>query len=136
VLSESMRLYPPVWAIGRKAIAPWSAGGYDFSPGTVVLMSQWVMHRDPRFWPDPLRFDPQRWENPASSDRPRLAYFPFSLGPRGCIGEQFAWLEAVLVLATIAKSWSLYDADHKELRLTPTITLRPAHPLRMRTQRR
>jgi cytochrome P450 len=136
VLSESMRLYPPVWAIGRKAVEPWSAGGYEFAPGTVVLMSQWVMHHDERFWPDPLRFDPQRWANAASSDRPRLAYFPFSLGPRGCIGENFAWLEAILVLATIAKSWSLHEADHTELKLRPTITLRPAHPLRMLTRRR
>jgi len=131
VLSESMRLLPPVWAIGRQAIAPWSAGGYEFAPGTVVLMSQWVMHHDARFWPEAQRFDPQRWESAASAERPRLAYFPFSLGPRGCIGENFAWLEAILVLATIAKTWSLYEADHRELKLRPTITLRPAHPLRM-----
>jgi cytochrome P450 len=136
VLSESMRLLPPVWAIGRKAIAPWSAGGYEFEAGTVVLMSQWVMHRDARFWPDAQRFDPQRWESAASAERPRMAYFPFSLGPRGCIGENFAWLEAILVLATIAKSWSLDEADHRELALRPTITLRPAHPLRMIARRR
>ena len=135
VLSESMRLLPPVWAIGRKATAPWSAGGYEFEAGTVVLMSQWVMHHDARFWPDPQRFDPDRW-SAASSDRPRLAYFPFSLGPRGCIGENFAWLEAILVLATIAKSWSLHEATHTDLKLHPTITLRPAHPLRMLPRRR
>jgi cytochrome P450 len=136
VLSESMRLLPPVWAIGRKAVQPWSAGRYEFPPATVVLMSQWVMHHDARFWPDPDRFDPQRWENPALSDRPRLAYFPFSLGPRGCIGENFAWLEAIVVLATITRSWSLDEADHRELSLRPTITLRPAHPLRMLPRRR
>jgi cytochrome P450 len=136
VLSEAMRLYPPVWAIGRSAIEPWSAGGYDFPAGTVVLMSQWVMHRDPRFWPDPLRFDPERWANATSPERPRLAYFPFSRGQRGCIGESFAWLEGILVLATIAQRWSLYEADHRELALKPTITLRPAHPLRMLTRRR
>jgi len=130
VLSESMRLLPPVWAIGRKANESWTAGGYEFPAGTVVLMSQWVMHRDERFWPDPLRFDPDRWAN-ATPDRPRMAYFPFSLGPRGCIGEQFAWLEAILVLATIARRWSLHEADHTELKLRPTITLRPAHPMRM-----
>ena len=130
VLSESMRLYPPVWAIGRRAISPWSAGNYNFPAGTVVLMSQWVMHRDARFWPEPLRFDPDRWSthDPA---RPRLAYFPFSLGPRGCIGESFAWLEAILVLATLSQKWSLCEADHTPLRLNPTITLRPAHPLRL-----
>jgi cytochrome P450 len=135
ILSESIRLFPPVWAIGRKAIQSWTAGGYEFSPGTVVLMSQWVMHHDERFWPEPLRFDPQRFAN-ASPDRPRLAYFPFSLGPRGCIGEQFAWLEAILVIATIARQWSLHEADHAQLKLRPTITLRPAHPLRMLPCRR
>ena len=98
-------------------------------------MSQWVMHHDARFWPDPQRFDPDRWAN-AAPDRPRLAYFPFSLGPRGCIGENFAWLEAILVLATIAKYWSLHEVDHTKLKLRPTITLRPAHPLRMLPRRR
>jgi cytochrome P450 len=136
VLSESMRLYPPVWAVGRRAVQPWSAGNYQFEPGTVVLASQWVMHRDARFWPEPLRFDPNRWANNSSTDRPRLAYFPFSIGPRGCIGEPFAWLEAILVLATIAQRWSFYEADHRELGLNPTITLRPAHPLRMQIRAR
>jgi len=135
VLSESMRLLPPVWAIGRKAKEPWTAGGYEFPQSTVVLMSQWVMHHDERFWPDASRFDPDRWQS-ASPDRPRLAYFPFSLGPRGCIGEQFAWLEAILVLATIARRWSFHEADHTPLKRHPTITLRPAHPLRMIARRR
>jgi cytochrome P450 len=132
VLSESMRLYPPVWAIGRRVIQPLAFGPYQIQPGTVVLMSQWVMHRDQRYWPDPLRFDPQRFAEAHPHERPRLAYFPFSLGPRGCIGEPFAWLEAILVLATIAQKWSLYEEDHRPLRLSPTITLRPAHPLPMR----
>jgi cytochrome P450 len=136
VLSESMRLLPPVWAIGRRVIRPVTFGPYEIPAGNVLLMSQWVMHRDPRYWPDPLRFDPQRWNTLQPPDRPRLAYFPFSIGPRGCIGESFAWLEAILVLATIAQKWSLYEPHHKPLKLNPSITLRPAHPLPMQIRAR
>jgi cytochrome P450 len=135
VLSESMRLYPPVWTIGRRAIAPFRAGQYDLPAGTVVLMSQWVMHHDQRYWPEPMKFDPDRWRPDAKTDRPRYAYFPFSFGPRSCIGEAFAWMEATLLLATIGQKWRFEPAG-AELELEPTITLRPKGALNMIARRR
>jgi len=129
VLAEAMRLYPPVWVIGRRAILPWRVGGYEVPVGTVVLMSQWVMHRDERYWHDPLKFDPGRWEE--KSERPRYAYFPFSFGPRNCIGEPFAWLEGILLIATIAQRWRMELIGDGEIALRPTITLRPRGEVRM-----
>lgn len=134
VFSEAMRLYPPAWAIGRQAKQDVQIGEHTLPKGTVVLMSQWVMHRDPRYWPEPERFDPQRWMV-EDAQRPRYAYFPFGSGPRSCIGEAFAWLEGVLALATIAQRWrmELVDAE-RAVRLAPTITLRPRDPLRVRVR--
>jgi hypothetical protein len=99
--------------------------------GSIVLLSQWVMHRDPRFFPDPERFDPDRWTDEARAARPRLAYFPFGAGPRICLGEQFAWMEGVLVLATLARRWRARLAAGQPVALQPSITLRPAGGMRM-----
>jgi cytochrome P450 len=136
VLSESMRLYPPAWALGRESTGPTTIAGYDIAPGSVVLLSQWVTHRDPRWWPEPQKFDPQRFSSENRAARPRWAYFPFGGGSRGCIGESFAWMEAILVLATLVQRWEMeYLTDKGVPRLRPLITLRPGGPVRMRLRR-
>lgn len=130
VLAESMRLRPPAWGIGRLTTEPTRIGEWELAPRTLVVVSQWVTHRDARFWPDPMRFDPERFTPEAKARRPRLAYFPFGAGPRICIGEGFAWMEGVLLLATIAQRWKFErgpDVDPQAL-----ITLRPKTPMRMR----
>jgi cytochrome P450 len=138
VLAESMRLYPPAWAVAREAKDEVEVAGYRLPPKTIVLMSQWVTHRDARWWPDPERFDPDRWLPPdgANSDRPRYAYYPFGGGPRNCIGEAFAWYEAILVLATVARTWRLEAVDPGPLDVIPTITLRPRRGLSVIVRRR
>ncbi len=127
VLAESMRLYPPAWALGRQATRDVEAGGARVPKNSVLLMSQWVVHRDARWWPDPERFDPSRWLDPARmAAMPRWAYFPFGGGPRQCIGESFAWMEATLLLATICRRWRIERiAESGPLPLRPVITLRP-----------
>src|SRR5205085_1890985 len=122
IISESMRLYPPAWVIGREVVEEHEVQGYRLPPGSVVLVSQWVVHRDPRWWPRAFEFDPDRWL--ISQNRPRFAYFPFGSGPRSCVGEPFAWLEAILLLATIARDWNLRATDTAPIKLHPTITLR------------
>src|SRR5262249_19523983 len=107
VLAETMRLYPPAWAIGRRAIADVEIGGHTIEKGTIVLVLQYLLHRDPRFYPDPDRFDPDRWLPASQQTRPKYAYFPFGGGTRVCIGEPFAWMEGILVLATLARAWRL-----------------------------
>jgi cytochrome P450 len=107
-------------------------GGHAIKPGTIVLASQWVTHRDPRFWPDPLRFDPARWlpgGHATDPARPKYAYYPFGGGPRNCIGESFAWTEAILVIATLAQRWKIRTLDRTPPKLIPTITLRPTEPV-------
>jgi cytochrome P450 len=128
VLAEGMRLYPPAWLLGRRAMSPWPLGDYTVPPGAIVLMSQWLMHRDARFFPDPLRFDPDRWLPEAEAGRPKFAYFPFGGGNRVCIGESFAWTEGILVLASIARRWQV-AVDPATVPLWPGITLRPAGPV-------
>jgi cytochrome P450 len=136
VLAESMRLYPPAWAVGRRAIGEFEAGAYRIPAQSMVLMSQYIMHRDPRFHPDPERFDPDRWLPEAASARPKFSYFPFGGGTRICIGEQFAWMEGVLLLATIAKNWKFRHVGDAAPRIEPRITLRPRGGLKMRVERR
>jgi cytochrome P450 len=136
VIAESMRLYPAAWAIGRESKEAVEIGGYVMPAGAVVLLAPWVMHRDPRFWPDPEQFNPDRWSSESERDRPRWSYFPFGGGSRSCIGEAFAWMEAVLVLATIARHWQVEAASPRHPPLQPTITLRPKHGLAVRVTRR
>jgi len=131
VLAEAMRLYPPAWVIGRRAIEDYEVAGYRMPKGSIVLVSQWVTHRDARFFPDPDRFDPDRWTDEARAARPRFAYFPFGAGPRICIGEHFAWLEGVLVLATLARRWRPRLAPGHRVALQPSITLRPKGGMKM-----
>ena len=136
VLAESMRLYPPAWAIGRMALNDFEIGGYVVPKKSLVLMSQYVMHRDPRYFAEPLRFDPERWSPEAKETRPQFSYFPFGGGPRRCIGEGFAWMEGILLLATLAQHWQMRLAPNHPVELKPVMTLRPKHGMRMIVTRR
>jgi cytochrome P450 len=136
VLAESMRLYPPAWTLGRKPIEDVALGGYRLPRGSLVLMSQWVVHRDERWWPTPLRFDPDRWLSEAQPPRPKLAYFPFGGGTRVCIGEAFAWMEGLVVLATIAQRWRLRLVPGQVITPLPIITLRPKPGIQMVLEKR
>jgi cytochrome P450 len=136
VFSESLRLYPPAWIIGRRAINAYAVRDYTLPAGTVIIMSQYVVHRDPRWYPEPDRFDPERWTPEAQAARPKFAYFPFGGGPRLCIGEQFAWMEGVLLLATIGQQWRPRLVPGHPVELQPLITLRPKHGMRMVLERR
>jgi cytochrome P450 len=131
VLAESMRLFPPAYVIGRRALEDYSLGGYHVPARSIVLVSQHLNHRDPRWWPDPERFDPERFTPERSAERPKFAYFPFGAGTRVCIGEQFAWMEGTLLLATIAQRWRLRLAPGQVVEPKPMITLRPRFGMRM-----
>jgi cytochrome P450 len=131
VFAEAMRLYPPAWGIGRKALHDVEIGGYLVPAAAFVVMSQYVTHRDARFFPDPLRFDPDRFAPEARAARPRFAYFPFGGGARNCIGEPFAWMEGSLVLATLAQRWRLRLVPGQRVEPQPLITLRSRYGLRM-----
>ena len=121
VIAESMRMYPPVWTMGRRAIEQHVIAGHTIEPGALVIMSQWIVHHDQRWWTSPDTFNPDRWAE--KSDRPKYAYFPFGGGTRICIGESFAWTEAILLLATIAQRWR-FEAETQPS-MEPRITLRP-----------
>jgi cytochrome P450 len=125
VLAESMRLYPPAWGIGRRALAAYPLDRYTLPAGATVIMSAYVMQRDPRYYLEPERFDPERWTPEARAARPRFAYFPFGGGARVCIGEGFAWLEGILLLATLAQRWKLRLVPGHPVTPQPLITLRP-----------
>jgi cytochrome P450 len=137
VLAEAMRLYPPAWVIGRRALETCEVAGFTIPARSILLMSQYVMHRDPRFFPDPGEFLPERWRADVESGWPfqgrsaARAYFPFGAGPRICIGEQFAWMEGVLVLATVVQRWRMRLKPGYQVGLTPSITLRPSQGVPM-----
>jgi cytochrome P450 len=132
VVEEAMRLYPPVWGISRQAIAADEIGGYDIPAGAIVNLSPWVTHRHPAFWPEPDRFDPERFRPGVERNRPRFAYFPFSGGPRLCIGETFALVEAQLIVAMMLQRHRLTLVDSTPAVPEPTLTIRPRGGLRMR----
>jgi cytochrome P450 len=131
VIAESMRLFPPAWTMGRRVIEPHTIGGHAIEKNALVLLSQWVVHHDERWWPSAAAFTPERWLTAGA--RPRYAYFPFGGGNRVCIGESFAWTEAVLLLATIAQRWRFVAVTQPVPE--PRITLRPAN-LHMRAVKR
>lgn len=131
VLAESMRLYPPVWAFAREAVNDTSVGGYPLSAGSQVVICSHVVHRDAKLYPDPERFDPERFTEANSAGRHKFAYFPFGGGRRLCIGEGFAWMEGVLVLATIGQKWKFRLKEDFHLVRDPHITLRPRGGLPM-----
>lgn len=136
VLAESMRLYPSAWAMGRYARADFQLGDFFLPAKTTVLMSQFITHRDARFFPDPLRFDPERFTLDAKSRRTKLTYFPFGAGVRQCIGESFAWMEGVLLLATLGQKWKLRLVPGHCVEPEPLITLRPKYGMRMQVESR
>lgn len=136
VLAESMRLYPPAWAIGRMALNDCEIGGYAVPKKSLVLMSQYVMHHDARYFAEPLRFDPERWLPEARESRPQFSYFPFGGGPRRCIGEGFAWMEGILLIACLARQWQMRLVANHPVELKPVITLRPKHGMQMIVTRR
>lgn len=136
VVSESMRLYPPAYALGRQATTPSEVSGYPVASGTVLLLPAWVVHRDPRWFEEPGAFRPERWADDLARRLPRFAYFPFGGGPRQCVGSAFALMEAVLLLATIAQRFRLELEPGQRVTPTPYVTLRPEPGLRMRLVRR
>ena len=131
VLSESMRLYPPAWAMGRQATADVEIGPYRLPAGTYFFFSQYIMQRTPEYFPDPLRFRPERFTPEAKASRHKFTYFPFGGGSRQCIGESFAWMEAILLTATIAQKWRLRLVPGQPVAVPPKITLRSKYPIRM-----
>lgn len=136
VVKESMRLYPPVYVMGRGMLQECEVGGYRFPAGTEVEFSQWLLHRDPRYWDQPERFDPDRWADGRTENLPRFAYFPFGGGPRVCIGNTFAMMETILVLATVGQRFHLRLVPDHPIELWPAVTLRPRHGIRMTLSRR
>lgn len=138
ILKESMRLYPAVWGIGRRAIADCEIGGYRVAAGTNIFIFQALTQRDPRFFPNPDEFDPERWrEDPVRSGKiPRFAYFPFGGGPRVCVGASFAMIEAALLLAMIQQKFHLDLVPGHPVEPVPSVTLRPKHGIRVTVHRR
>jgi cytochrome P450 len=125
VFRETLRLCPPVWRIGRRALVDYEVDGYLIRAGSIVVVSPFVTQRDARFFPEPLRFDPERWGSEEPRRRPRFSYFPFGGGPRVCIGEGFAMVEGKLLLATLAQRWRPRLAAGHDVLPEPLVTLRP-----------
>ena len=136
VLEEAMRIYPPVYSVARKAHEDTEIGGYRVPAGSEVIMWIYMTHHDPRFYPEPSRFDPDRFLPEIADKRPKLAYLPFGAGPRACVGKTFAMLEGRLLLATIVRRFRLALAPGQAVEPVPRITLVPKSPLRMRLHAR
>src|ERR1700735_5399478 len=136
VMAESLRLYPPAWAMGRYARNDFTLGDYFLPARTTVLISQFITHRDPRYFPEPLRFDPDRFGAEAKVPRAKFTYFPFGAGARQCIGESFAWMEGVLILAAGAQQWKLRLVPGHRVEPQPLITLRPKYGMLMQIEAR
>jgi cytochrome P450 len=138
VVKESMRLYPPAWGVGRRAIHDFELDGYTIPAKTNLFLLQWVTQRDARFFPDPVRFDPERWRtDPIRTGKiPRFAYFPFGGGPRVCVGAGFAMMEVTLLLATIAQRFRLTLAPNQSVEPLFSVTLRPKNAVHMQLHAR
>src|SRR5262249_34253513 len=132
VILESMRLYPPAWGIARESVTPVEIAGFAFPKGSTFVMSTWTVHRDARHFDDPAAFKPERWLGDLQKRLPRFAYFPFGGGPRVCIGNRFAMMEAKLVLATAAQRLRFDPTPETAVRLFPSVTLRPRGGVRLR----
>jgi cytochrome P450 len=130
VFAETLRLYPPAWGIGRRTLTDFAIAGYTIPAGSIVAMSPWAVHRDPRWFPDPLKFSPERWLAEDTS-RPKFAYFPFGGGVRLCIGEHFALAEGALLLATLGQRWRFRLDPGQRVETRPLITLRTRYGMRM-----
>lgn len=136
VFSESMRLYPPAWTLGRQVLNDYPLGQFVAPKGSIILMSQYVMHHTERYYPEPYKFDPERWTEAAQASRPKFAYFPFGGGSRLCIGEQFAWAEGILLLATLGQQWQMRMVPGHKVEPRPIVTLRPRYGMKMTLEKR
>jgi len=136
VIKESMRLYPPAWTTSREAQADFEVGGYTIPKSSIIMMSMYVIHHDARYWDQPDAFLPERFSAANAENIPKYAYFPFGGGPRVCIGNQFAMMEAQLVLATILQRYHLSLIPDQHIKLNPLVTLRPQPDIQMRISRR
>lgn len=136
VFTEAIRLYPPAWTIGRRALNDYDVAQYRIPANSMIFMSPYVTQHDSRYFPNPEVFDPERWTPEAQAARPKFSYFPFGGGPRQCIGEAFAWMEGVLLIATIAQRWQLRLVPGHPIAMQPLVTLRPKHGMRMVVERR
>jgi cytochrome P450 len=136
VFAEAMRLYPPAWSFGRIPLADYSLHGHTLPANSTVICSPYVVHHDPRWYPDPFICNPDRWEPEARAARPKLSYIPFSSGPHRCLGEQFSWMEGKMVLATLAQHWQARLVPGHAMRVKPGVTLRPRDGTRMVLSRR
>jgi len=137
VVAESMRLYPPAWVVGRLTVEEHEFNGYKVPKGALTLVSMYVAQRDPRFWENAAGFKPERWETLSIKEASqRYIYFPFGGGVRRCIGEQFAWTEGILLLATLARKWKLRLEPTQKIGLKAMITLRPKYGMRMKLEKR
>ena len=136
VFRESMRLYPPAWTIGRQVLNDYKVDKYIIPADSIILMSQYVMHRNPLYFSDPELFYPDRWTKEAKLHLPRFSYFPFGGGIRGCVGESFAWMEGILLIATFCSQWKMHHDTNHKVELKPLITLRPKNGMHMKLERR
>lgn len=136
VIAEVLRLRPPAWILGRQVIRPLRLGEWEIAPGEIVLASEIVTHRNPAYWTEPEAFRPERWSNGETTNLPRGAYFPFGGGTRICIGEGFAWTEAILLLATLARRYRFHATDTTPVPLEPLVTLRPGRSIGMPVEER
>ena len=136
IFAEAMRMYPPAWAISRLVKSECDIADWHIPAGAVCLMSPWVTQRDARFFPEPERFDPERWTPERRDGRPKFSYYPFGGGARQCIGERFAWTEGVLALAAIAQKWRLRLVPGHVVEPLPLVTLRTKHGMLMSAEAR
>lgn len=136
VFKESMRVYPPVWSIGRIVEEDYNIDNYTIPKGSSILMSQYVMHHSSKYYTNPDEFDPDRWTDEFKRQLPRFSYFPFGGGYRGCIGESFAWQEGLLLIATISSYWKLTLIRDQKIKMDPGITLNPKNGIKMKLEKR
>jgi cytochrome P450 len=136
VFRESLRLYPPAWIIAREAVTAYRLGPFDVPPGATIFVSPYATQRDPRFWNNPEQFDPDRWREDVAAGRQKFSFYPFGAGTRVCIGEHFAIMEGVLLIATLMQRWKFHLLPHQQIKLWPQITLRPRHSIYFRAERK
>lgn len=136
IFAETLRLYPPGWGMDRRVLSDYEVGGYVVPAGSVVALSPYVMHHDPRYYPDPDRFDPGRWTAEEQAKRPKYAYFPFGGGNRLCIGEHYAWMEGILALATLGRHWTPRLKPGRRVAAEALATLRPRGGMPMQLMQR
>lgn len=134
IISESFRVFPPAWMISRQIMADIQLGGYTIPKGVMIVISQWAVHHNPKYWPDPFKFDPGRFAPELADTRHKFTFFPFGGGIRQCIGDQFAWMEAVLLLASIGRKFRFQTVSTQPPKPQPLITLRPTGGLPMRCE--